>query len=48
MLRLAVNTQRWDLAAHTIILASARALKKGGAHGETGTTKKKPATTKKR
>ena len=29
LLRLAVETQRWDLAAHAIILATARALKNG-------------------
>jgi hypothetical protein len=29
LLRLAVEIQRWDLAAHTIVLASARVLKDG-------------------
>ena len=29
LLRLAVETQRWDLAAHTIILATARRLNNG-------------------
>ena len=29
LLRLAVENQRWDLAAHTIILATARLLNKG-------------------
>jgi len=29
LLRLAVENQRWDLAAHTIILAAARVLKNG-------------------
>ena len=29
LLRLAVETKRWDLAAHTIILATARILSKG-------------------
>ncbi len=29
LLRLAVERQRWDLAAHTIILATARLLNKG-------------------
>ncbi len=29
LLRLAVEKQRWDLAAHTIILATARILSKG-------------------
>ncbi len=30
LLRLAVENQRWDLAAHTIILATARLLNNGG------------------
>jgi len=30
LLRLAVENQRWDLAAHTIILATATVLKNGG------------------
>ena len=29
LLRLAVERQRWDLAAHTIVLATARRLDKG-------------------
>jgi len=29
LLRLAVEKQRWDLAAHTIVLATARVLNKG-------------------
>ncbi len=29
LLKLAVKTQRWDLAAHTIVLATAQQLKKG-------------------
>lgn len=29
LLKLALKTQRWDLAAHTIILATARVLEKG-------------------
>ena len=29
LLKLAVEKQRWDLAAHTIILATARILNKG-------------------
>lgn len=29
LLRLAVEIQRWDLAAHTIVLASARLLRNG-------------------
>ena len=29
LLRLAVEKQRWDLAAHTIVLATARIINKG-------------------
>ena len=29
LLRLAVENQRWDLAAHTIVFATARIMKKG-------------------
>jgi hypothetical protein len=29
LLRLAVETQRWDLAAHTVVLATARLLRNG-------------------
>jgi hypothetical protein len=29
LLRLAVETQRWDLAAHTIVLATAKLLRNG-------------------
>ena len=29
LLRLAVESQRWDLAAHTIVLATANVLKNG-------------------
>ena len=29
LLRLAVKKERWDLAAHTIVLATARQLKNG-------------------
>jgi hypothetical protein len=29
LLRLAVELKRWDLAAHTIVLASAKVLKNG-------------------
>jgi hypothetical protein len=42
LLRLAVETQRWDLAAHTIVLASARLLKNGDRpHGGKSQAKKK-------
>jgi hypothetical protein len=30
LLKVAVEKQRWDLAAHTIVLATARVLNKGG------------------
>ena len=30
LMKLAVENQRWDLAAHTIVLATARVLSKGG------------------
>ena len=30
LLRLAVEKKRWDLAAHTIVLATASVLKNGG------------------
>ena len=33
LLRLAVKKQRWDLAAHTIVLATVRALNKGELNG---------------
>jgi hypothetical protein len=33
LLRLALEKQRWDLAAHTIVLAAARMLKQGGPDG---------------
>jgi hypothetical protein len=36
-LRRAVNSKRWDLAAYTIVLASARAVRQGGARGKTKT-----------
>ena len=29
LLKLALKTQRWDLAAHTIVLATAKVLDKG-------------------
>jgi hypothetical protein len=42
LLRLAVEIQRWDLAAHTIVLASARLLKNGKRpYGRKAKTKKK-------
>jgi hypothetical protein len=32
LLKLAVEKERWDLAAHTIVLAAVRALNGGGQH----------------
>ena len=50
LLRLAVEGQRWDLAAHTIVLAAARHLRKGGkADGkESKETKRRPGGQSKR
>ena len=44
LLRLAVEIKRWDLAAHTIVLASARVLKNGEKPygGKTKTKKRRP------
>ena len=45
LLRLAVETQRWDLAAHTIILATARLLNKGDKpHANKSKEKKRRST----
>ena len=33
-LKRAVTSQRWDLAAYTIVLASARVVREGGSHGK--------------
>lgn len=42
LLKLAVEKQRWDLAAHTIVLAAARTLNKGDRlHGIRNTPKNK-------
>jgi hypothetical protein len=41
LLRSAVETQRWDLAAHTIVLATARQLKNGGKSNDKGNCEKK-------
>jgi len=41
LLRLAVEGQRWDLAAHTIVLATARQLKEGGKPREKGSKEEK-------
>jgi hypothetical protein len=41
LLRLALEKQRWDLAAHTIVLAAARTLKQGVPDaGKTGRKKR--------
>lgn len=47
LLRLAVNTQRWDLAAHAIVLASARGLLPRGGN-EKGKAAQKAAKIKKK
>ena len=42
LLRLAMEIQRWDLAAHTIVLASAKVLKNGDRpHASKGKGKKR-------
>ena len=42
LLRLAVEKQKWDLAAHTIVLATARTLGKGDKpHANTSKGKKR-------
>jgi hypothetical protein len=33
-LKRAVTSHRWDLAAYTIVLASARVVREGGTHGK--------------
>ncbi len=45
LLRLAVEKKRWDLAAHTIVLATASVLKNGG-RGNAGKSKEKKRSTK--
>jgi hypothetical protein len=42
LLRLAIEDQRWDLAAHTIILATARLLSNGDRHDVTKRKKGRP------
>ena len=47
LLRLALEKQRWDLAAHTIVLAAARLMKQGGADvGKDGQKKRLKARAK--
>jgi hypothetical protein len=41
ILKLAVKSQRWDLAAHTIVLATARQLDKGREPNAKGKKEKK-------
>lgn len=41
LLRLAIENQRWDLAAHTIVLATARVLKDGDRPHAKGKEKKR-------
>ncbi len=42
LLKLAVQNERWDLVAHTIVLAAAKALKKGGPDAGREKPKKHP------
>ena len=44
LLRLAVENRRWDLAAHTIVLATARHLNKGEKPNANGSKAKKRRT----
>jgi len=44
LLRLAVESQRWDLAAHTIVLATARILNNGEKPHASGSRKKEGIT----
>jgi hypothetical protein len=46
LLRVALEKQRWDLAAHTIVLAAARFLKQGGPDGKAGHKKRFKARAK--
>jgi len=46
LLRLAVETQRWDLAAHTIVLATATVLKNGERPNATKSREKKKGSAK--
>ena len=41
LLRLAVKQKRWDLAAYTIVLATARQLTNGGKRHDRGSQAKK-------
>ena len=41
LLRIAVEKQRWDLAAHTIVLATARLLNTGDESHASGSKEKK-------
>ena len=41
LLRLALEKRRWDLAAHTIVLAAARSLKQGEVDGGKSGQKKR-------
>ena len=42
LLRLAIEKRRWDLAAHTIVLATAKQLSNGGKpHGNNSKEKKR-------
>jgi len=41
LLRMAVKSERWDLAAHTIVLAAARQLENGEKPNDSGCKAKK-------
>ena len=43
LIRLAINTQRWDLAAHTLVYTAAKVCIEGG---KKGGGKKEPKTEK--
>jgi len=42
LLKLAIETQRWDLAAHTLVLATARMLNNGESFHATKGKKRRP------
>jgi hypothetical protein len=44
LLRSAVKAQRWDLAAHAIVLATAKQLNNGGRRNERRNSEKKRRT----
>ncbi len=46
LLKLAVKTERWDLAAHTVVLAAVKVLNQGVKPNETDNKKKKRRSTR--